>query len=184
MSTLSRRTALAVLSCAPFTARSFAKTASSAARCSDGWFVTGYYSAAESEFAGRLVQIDLEGRRFAFPADFLRKVKTDGWGQTRHSWFLGWNNGWRRGAAPLNIRGLPLGLGSVAVDRRLIPFGTELRIADLPAPWDTRILVADDGGDNIRGKWLDVYCGCGPDKRAEALRLTGHNHRVCFVTTA
>jgi 3D (Asp-Asp-Asp) domain-containing protein len=146
--------------------------------------VTGYYTAAESEFAGRLVEIDLEGRRFAFPSDFLRKVKTDGWGETRHRWFLGWNGGWRRGAAPLNIRGRPLGLGSVAVDRRLVPLGTTLQIPDLPPPWDTRILVADDSGGDIRGKWLDIYCGCGPDKRPETLRLTGHNHRVCFAAVA
>ena len=183
MGTVSRRTALAVLSCVPFTARALARPPLPT-RCSDGWFVTGYYTATEGEFAGRLVEIDLEGSRIPFPSDFLRKVKTDGWGQTRHNWYLGWNRGWRRAVAPLNIRGKPLGVGSVAVDRRLIPLGTELQIPDLPAPWGTRILVADDSGGDVRGKWLDVYCGSGPDKRPETLRLTGHNYHVCVISAA
>lgn len=184
MRTLTRRAALAALGCAPFTTLAFAKPAASAKPCTKGWFVTGYYTAAETEFAGRLVQIQLEGRRHAFPSDFLRRVRTDGWAQTREHWFLGWNNGWRRGAAPLNIRGLPLGIGSVAVDQRLVPLGTALQIPDLPPPWNTRILIADDSGGGIRGRRIDIYCGCGADKRIEALRLTGHNHRVCFATVA
>ena len=184
MHTLTRRTALAAFGCAPFTTRVFAKPATSAKPCTEGWFVTGYYTAAETEFAGRSVEIQLEGQRYAFASEFLHKVKTDGWGQTRERWFLGWNNGWRRGTAPLSIRGRPLAIGSAAVDQRLVPLGTALQIPDLPPPWNSRIFTADDSGGGIRGKRIDIYCGCGPEKRAETLRLTGHNHRVCFATVA
>jgi 3D (Asp-Asp-Asp) domain-containing protein len=68
----------------------------------------------------------------------------------------------------------------VAVDRKLVPLGTRLRIPDLPPPWNEREFVASDIGGGIAGKRLDIYCGCGGDKRPEALDLTRHDLTVCL----
>jgi len=148
--------------------------------CSAGWSVTGYYTATEAQFAGKTVTIEIDSVRYQFPADFLHYVKTDGWAMTRENWFLGWNLAWRRGDAPLNSRGKPLQIGGVAVDTKLIPLDTLMRIPDLPSPWGDKVFIADDTGGGIVGKRLDVYCGCGPEKRAEALRLTSSNLTACF----
>jgi 3D (Asp-Asp-Asp) domain-containing protein len=181
MTDLTRRQAMAALGCLSFAAPALAQTTLPLGmRCSGGWFVTGYYTTSEAEYAGTPVEIVIDGRRHTFPAGFLRKVRTDGWGLTRHGWFLGWNKTWRRGDAPLTARGRPLALGSVAVDQKLVPLGTNIRIPDLPPPWNERLFLADDIGGGIVSKRLDVYCGCGADKRPETLRLTSHGHVVCL----
>lgn len=181
MSNLTRRAALASVACAPFASAAFAQVLPPRGmRCSRGWFVTGYYTASELEYAGVPAAIEIDGTRYSFPSDFLHKVKTDGWGETRHRWFLGWNNGWRKGDAPLTAKGEALSIGCVAVDRKLVPLGTHLRILDLPPPWNARDFIAADIGGGIAGKRLDVYCGCGSDKRPEALRLTAHDLTVCL----
>lgn len=181
MSSLTRRAALAGLSGVSFACAAAAQIPTARGmRCSGGWSVTGYYTTSEEEYAGATAAIEIEGTRYLFPSAFLHKVRTDGWGQTRHRWFLGWNNGWRRGDAPLTAAGKPLSLGCVAVDRKLVPLGTRLRIPDLPPPWNEREFVASDIGGGIAGKRLDIYCGCGGDKRPEALDLTRHDLTVCL----
>ena len=149
-------------------------------RCSSGWSVTGYYTATEEEFSGQPTAIEIDGVHYRFPADFLRWVKTDGWAMTRDGWFLGWNKSWRRGNAPLNSRGKPLQVGGIAVDSRLVPLGTLMRIPDLPSPWGDKVFIADDTGGGVVGKRLDIYCGSGPEQRVEALRLTSSNMNACF----
>jgi 3D (Asp-Asp-Asp) domain-containing protein len=149
--------------------------------CSDGWFVTGYYTPGEDEFHGSAIDIDVEGYGSDhFPGDFLKHVRIEGWGLTRHGWYLGWDRRWVKGNSPLNAQGKPLQTGSLAVDRRVIPLGTSMRIPNLAPPWDTQLFVADDAGGGIEGKHVDVYCGPGSPAHSETLRITANNRRVCF----
>jgi 3D (Asp-Asp-Asp) domain-containing protein len=149
--------------------------------CSDGWLVTGYYTPGESEFHGPAVNIDIQGHGpDQFPADFLKHVKIEGWGLTRHGWSLGWDHRWIKGDAPLNAQGRPLKIGSLAVDRHVIPLSSHVRIPTLASPWNTQLFMADDTGGGIIGKHVDVYCGAGPEAHAETLRITADNQRVCL----
>jgi 3D (Asp-Asp-Asp) domain-containing protein len=153
--------------------------------CSDGWYVTGYYTCAEAQFHGSPIQIIVTGvGPDQFPSDFLSAVRIEGWGQTRNGWFLGWSGGkWVRGNAPLNAVGKPLQTGtpnSLAVDRSVIPIGTRVMIPSLPAPWNTTVFVADDTGGAIIGKHVDVYCGVGAQAETETSRVTSHAGRVCL----
>src|SRR6266849_3295188 len=82
-----------------------AATAAADMSCSDGWYVTGYYTPGEDQFSGTLVRITVKGQGDdQFPSDFLSSVRMEGWGLTRHGWFLGWQtgSGWISGAAALN----------------------------------------------------------------------------------
>jgi len=149
--------------------------------CFDGWFVTGYYTPSESEFHGPNVDIDVQGYGSdQFPADFLKRVRIEGWGLTRHGWYLGWDRRWIKGDAPLNARGQPLKIGSLAVDRQVIPLGSHVRIPTLVSPWNAQLFVADDTGGAINGKHVDVYCGVGIKAHAETLQITADNQRVCI----
>jgi hypothetical protein len=149
--------------------------------CSEGWFVTGYYTPSEGEFHGPTVEIDIPGHGAGqFPSDFLRHVRIEGWGLTGQGWYLGWERQWVRGDAPLNARGQALQIGSLAVYRLVIPLGSRVRIPTLPSPWDIQLFIADDTGGGIVGRHLDVYCGSGPEARAETLRITSDNQRACI----
>ncbi len=184
MSILSRRAFVTTFVVAPLLSSAFAHRVNATERCSGGWKVSGYYTASELEFSGSASDIEVDGHGYLFPEDFLRRVRTDGWGLTHHGWFLGWNKGWRRSDAPLNARGEPLAVGGAAVDPDLIPLGTRFRIPDLPTPWSGRTYAANDIGGGINGKRVDIYCGSGPDKRQVALQLTGSRHTVCIEKTA
>lgn len=149
--------------------------------CSSGWLVTGYYTPGEEEFHGSPVDINVESHgSVAFPGDFLRHVKIEGWGRTREGWFLGWDRRWLKSESALNARGRPLGVGSLAVDRRVIPMGTLVRIPGLPAPWGDQVFRADDTGGRILNKHVDVYCGDGPSAREQTYRITRDDHVVCL----
>src|SRR5262249_7987476 len=126
--------------------------------CSDGWFVTGYYTPSESEFHGPNGNVDIQDHGSDhFPAHFPNHVKIEGWGLTSHGWYVGWDRCWIQGDAPLNARWQPLQIGSVAVDRHVIPLGSQLQIPTLVPPWNAQLFVADDTGGAITGKHVDVY---------------------------
>ena len=152
--------------------------------CSDGWYVTGYYTCTEEEFTGQPTSVNVSGAgQDSFPSDFLSAVRMEGWGRTRHGWFLGWTGRWIKGPAPLNALGQPLQSGvrnSLAVDRSVIPLGTIVRVPSLPGEWSATTFVADDTGGGIVGKHVDVYCGVGPEAKAQTFRLTSHDGRVCL----
>jgi 3D (Asp-Asp-Asp) domain-containing protein len=150
--------------------------------CSGGWMVTGYYTPGEEEFNGPTTTITIPGAgQETFPTEFLRHVRIEGWGRTRHGWYLGFDRGdWVRGDAALNARGRSLRIGSLAVDRSVIPLGTHVRIPTLAAPWNQQEFLADDVGGGIHGAHVDVYCGAGPAARAETFRITADNMRVCI----
>jgi hypothetical protein len=149
--------------------------------CSNGWFVTGYYTPGEVEFSGPPVQIDVANVGPAyFPADFLRNVRIEGWGLTKGNWFLGWDGRWIKAPAALDARGKPLQIGSLAVDTRVIPLGTSVTIPSLLAPWNQRTFTASDTGGGIIGNHVDVYCGAGPAAKRETFRITGDGNRLCL----
>jgi N-acetylmuramoyl-L-alanine amidase len=149
--------------------------------CSEGWYVTGFYTPGEEQFNGAATRIEVRGHGPEdFPADFLGQVMMEGWGLTRHGWYLGWERAWLKGDAALNARGGPLKKGSLAVDRSMIPMGTRVRIPSLKTPWDAQDFVADDTGNAIVGKHVDVYCGAGAEAEKETYRITSHNQRVCL----
>jgi 3D (Asp-Asp-Asp) domain-containing protein len=149
--------------------------------CSDGWFVTGYYTPEEDEFSGNPISVDVKGEgAFDFKADFVKHVRVEGWGKTRFGWFLGFDHVWIKSGRPLNARGKSLGIGSLAVDRSIVPLGTSVRIPTLDSPWNSQAFVADDTGGMIVGKHVDVYCGDGKKARAETERITANGQRICL----
>lgn len=64
--------------------------------------------------------------------------------------------------------------GTVATDPRVIPTGTELYIPELKL-----YAVAEDIGEDIKGKRIDVYTGIGEKALREALYIG--NHRIVTV---
>jgi 3D (Asp-Asp-Asp) domain-containing protein len=150
--------------------------------CSNSWYITGYYTPFEEQFSGPSETIEvLEKGTNTFPSDFLRFARLEGWAKTRFGWYLGYYSGkYHSSPDPLNAVGEPLHEGkSLAVDTRVIKYGTPVRIPGLPTPWNDKLFIADDGGRMINRKHVDVYCGLGPDKKAETERITGGNRRLC-----
>jgi 3D (Asp-Asp-Asp) domain-containing protein len=149
--------------------------------CSDGWRVTGYYTPIETDFNGAPQQISVAGEGSnSFPTDFLAAVRMEGWGQTRFGWFLGYDSStYSSATAPQSARGKPLAVGSLAVDKNEIPFGSSVRITSLPPPWNGQLFVADDVGSMINQKHVDVYCGVGSAARAQTMQITSNSARLC-----
>jgi 3D (Asp-Asp-Asp) domain-containing protein len=149
--------------------------------CSDGWYVTGYYTPVETDYHGAPQQINVSGRGSDnFPGDFLSNVRMEGWGKTRYGWFIGYDaNQYSSANAPQSARGHPLAIGSLAVDRNEISFGSSVRITSLPPPWNNQLFVADDVGSMINQKHVDVYCGMGANARAQTFQITANSVRLC-----
>ena len=150
--------------------------------CSDGWYITGYYTPIEADFGGSTVEIDISGGHGSerFPVTFLETVRMEGWGRTRHGWCLGRYSGrWHRSEFPLDALGHALDTDTVAVDPDLIPFGSQVEIPTLPPPLNSRTFVARDVGSAINAEHIDIYCGEGDSARQQTYAVTGHNHRVC-----
>jgi 3D (Asp-Asp-Asp) domain-containing protein len=149
--------------------------------CSSGWRVTGYYTPGEDQFSGEPTQIDVPGTGpDSYPSGFLRAVTIEGWGLTRHGWFLGWSGGaWTRSADALDARGHALRTGGLAVDPTVIRLGSTVTIPDAVPPWDHQVSTACDTGSDIRGKHVDIHCGAGKAAKAETFRVTADNRTVC-----
>ncbi len=149
--------------------------------CSNGWHVTGYYTPVEADFSGAPQQIQIQNvGTDNFPGDFLSAVRMEGWGQTRHGWYLGYySSRYHKSDNPLNRRGQPLRIGSLAVDEDEIAIGSQVRIINLPAPWNNQLFIADDVGGAIQDKHVDVYCGLGRTAQQETYRVTGGGRRLC-----
>jgi 3D (Asp-Asp-Asp) domain-containing protein len=152
-------------------------------RCSEGWYVTGYYVPREDELPGDAQQIEVERvGNFGFSQEFLNEVRTEGWGITRFGWSLGYySGGWHRSdAGPLDAAGNLLTDGAIAIDRSLIPHGAQVQISTLPSPWASKIFRATDVGVGITGQHIDVFTGTGSVAQEETFRITSNNNRVCF----
>lgn len=155
--------------------------------CSDGWYITGYYVPREEELPDTDEQIDVEGvGTMTFSQKFLAETRTEGWGITRFGWALGYyNGGWHRSdSGPLDAAGNPLRDGAIAIDRAVIPSGSQVQISTLPSPWSSKTFRATDIGVGIIGQHIDVFTGTGSTAEQETFRITSNNNRVCVTTTA
>ena len=118
-----------------------------------------------------------------FKADFLDKVKTEGWGKTRFGEYVGWyDNSFYSSNTALDAHGNRLLIPSVAVDTILIESNTKLFIPMLPTPWNKLVFIASDIGPSITGKHIDVYTGEGTQAELETFRITGTDNKVCTET--
>jgi len=156
-------------------------------RCSDGWYITGYYVPREDELPGNEEQIEVQRvGNLGFSREFLNEVRTEGWGITRFGWSLGYySNGWHRSdAGPLDAAGNLLTEGAVAIDRSLIPHGAQVQISTLPSPWASKTFRATDVGVGIVGQHIDVFTGTGSAAQQETFRITSNDNRVCFKSNA
>jgi phage replication-related protein YjqB (UPF0714/DUF867 family)/3D (Asp-Asp-Asp) domain-containing protein len=155
--------------------------------CSDGWYITGYYVPREDEMPGTAQQIFVEGvGNLSFSQNFLSETQTEGWGITRFGWALGYySSTWHRSdAGPLDASGNVLTVGTIAVDRSIIPAGAQVQIPTLPSPWGSMTFQATDTGGGIVGQHIDVFTGTGTAARDETFRITSTNNRVCFAGTS
>src|ERR1051325_6343819 len=153
-------------------------------KCSDGWYITGYYAPREDELPDVAEQIDVERvGSLSFSAKFLNEIRTEGWGITRFGWALGYYSGaWHRSdSGPLDAAGNVLADGMIAIDRSLIPPGARVQISTLPTPWASKTFHATDIGNGIVGQHIDVFTGTGLAAEQETFRITSNNNRVCFT---
>ena len=155
--------------------------------CSDGWYITGYYVPREDELPGTAEQIFVEGQgNLSFSQNFLSETSTEGWGITRFGWALGYySNAWHRSdAGPTDANDNLLTVGTIAVDRSVIPNGAQVQIPTLLSPWGSTTFHATDTGGGIVGQHIDVFTGTGSAARDEAFRITSTNNQVCLGSTA
>ncbi|HEV7406437.1 MAG TPA: N-acetylmuramoyl-L-alanine amidase [Chthoniobacteraceae bacterium] len=151
--------------------------------CSDGWYVTGYFTPVETDFSGseRTIQVQGHGAE-TFKASFLSKVRIEGWGRTRFGWCVGYYGGqWHRSPEPLDAGGRPLEDGTLARDPDLIPSDTQITLPSLPAPWNAKVFRPSDTGGAIIGQHVDVYCGEGYAAEQMTFQITGHGNRLCYI---
>ena len=154
-------------------------------RCSDGWYITGYFVPREDELPGDDEQIEVQRvGTLTFSSEFLNHTRTEGWGITRFGWALGYyGGGWHRSdSGPLDASGKPLSEGVIAIDRSLIPSGSQVQISTLPSPWGSETFRASDVGVGIDGQHIDVFTGTGSAAEQETFRITSENNRVCVTS--
>ncbi|MGN6622943.1 MAG: polysaccharide deacetylase family protein [Candidatus Nitrosocosmicus sp.] len=163
---------------------SFSKVANSQIDpCTTGFTVTGYYTPIESDYSGhKKTKISIIGLgKREFNADFLNDVKIEGWGKTNQGWYIGYDNGiWSNSTSALNSNGQPLSKGSAAVDHNVIPNEKQFTISTILSPYNSEIFFANDIGNAITGKHVDVYTGEGRTAGIETLKITGKNNTVCY----
>jgi 3D (Asp-Asp-Asp) domain-containing protein len=149
--------------------------------CSDGWYITGYYVPREDELPGTAEQIFVEGvGNLSFSQNFLSEARTEGWGITRFGWALGYySSAWHRSDSPLDASGNSLTVGTIAVDRSVIPAGSQVQIPTMPSPRASMTFRATDTGGGIVGQHIDVFTGTGTSARDDTFRITSNNNRVC-----
>jgi 3D (Asp-Asp-Asp) domain-containing protein len=155
--------------------------------CSEGWYITGYFVPREDELRGTTEGIYVErAGNFDFSQTFLNETRTEGWGITRFGWSLGYySGGWHRSdAGPLDASGKILSDGVIAIDRSLIPPGSQVQITTLPSPWSSKTFRASDIGVGITGQHIDVFTGTGKVAEEETFRITSNNNRVCYTINA
>ena len=153
--------------------------------CSDGWYVTGYFTPDEADYSGEKIEVTVtnpegETSTRAFYEAFIDVVQTEGFGKTLSGDYLGEQDGeWHSENGDLDRFGQPLKKGvTVAVDPNVVPFGTELTIPSLPTPWSDYDYKATDEG--VDGRHIDVFTGEGSAAEQETFRITARNQTACM----
>jgi 3D (Asp-Asp-Asp) domain-containing protein len=150
-------------------------------QCSDGWYVTGYFTPHESDYPGLRTSIRVEGKSYSFNAAFLRAVEIEGWGKTLAGDYIGHYDGaWHFSHAAMDAHGKALKNGAIAIDPMVIGFYKKVTIPTLPLGWGSKVFTTSDIGPGVRGKHIDVYTGEGKAAQAMTFKLTGRRQTVCI----
>lgn len=149
--------------------------------CSPHWYITGYFTPVESDYAGKFITVNVDGATYQFREDFVTEIKTEGWGKALSGRYLGWyDESFHLSDFPLDATGNNLEPYMIAVDPSIIPQNSRLMIPTLVHTWDEVVFLASDVGTSIVGKHIDVYTGEGKDAHKETYRITGHENIVCL----
>lgn len=150
--------------------------------CTDGWYITGYYTPKESDFNSTKISIEIDGETYEFDEKFVKAVKVEGWGKTVDENYLGWyDSKFHLADFPKDMNGNLLNINMVASDPSVLEKDVKIRIPSLPPPWDSKTLIVTDVGPAIVGKHIDVYTGEGKDAEMETKRITSQNNIVCII---
>lgn len=150
-------------------------------QCSDGWYITGYFTPHESDYSGPEESVMVQGAPYAFNAAFLKEIKTEGWGKTRLGNYIGhYDDSWHFSDAAMDANGKALKEDAIAIDPDVIGFNKKVTIPTLPLGWGEKIFVTSDIGWGVRGKHIDVYTGEGTAAQEVTFTITGQNQRVCI----
>ena len=150
--------------------------------CSDNWRVTGYYTPIETDYKSPdfyAISVNKAGR-ISFNRAFVKDVMLEGWGKTRFGWYLGYySNQWHRSDNPLNSKGSPLMIGTIATDAALVEPDSVVNIPEVEKILKVPQFVAQDVGQAIKNKKIDVYTGEGQQAKELSSQITG-NHSICI----
>ena len=150
--------------------------------CSSNWKTTGFYTPVFNDFSkglNKTIKIK-DYKSINFNSGFLKAVKMEGWGKTRFGWYLGYYaNQWHKEKSPLNALGLPLKVGAIAVDNKIISKSSTIKIPSMKTIFGLEEFKAVDVGSAIKNKHIDIYTGEGDDARKLSYKVSGQ-HQVCF----
>lgn len=150
--------------------------------CDDGWYVTGYFIPVESDYSSHIFEIKIDDQSIEYDYDFVNSVKREGWGRTNNGDYLGWySNEFHLNKIPLDNFGNALKVGTIAIDPSSYELGSKIFISSLVEPWDEIIFTANDVGESIKNKHIDVFTGEGSEAEEETYRITGFNNVACFI---
>jgi len=149
--------------------------------CEENWQITGYFVPVEKDYPVKsLKKITIKDAiTKTFDSTFLTAVKIEGWGKTNEGWYLGhYSSQWHKSIHPLDAKGNPLILSTIAADTSRIPFGREIYIPTLDASIEQPFKV-NDVGQAIKGKHIDIYTGEGKKAQLLTYKVTT-KHQVCW----
>ena len=135
--------------------------------CSDGWRITGYFTPLETDYNSTPTrEIEISGvGTMKFNSEFLDVVFNEnegfgeGWGKTRFGWYLGnYAGAWHKSDAPLDAHNTALNPNSVAVDNKIIPNNSAVRIPGLPEDFAAKTFIANDVGVTVHGRSTGRPC--------------------------
>ena len=150
--------------------------------CSDGWYITGYYTPLESDFSGELTEIQVDGNIIMTKNNFADTVKIEGWGKLESGSYLGWyDSTFHISDIPLDMHGKELLPLMIAADPLVLEQGSKIKIPTLIEPWNQEVLTVRDIGPSIKGKHVDIYTGEGDEARIETERITSENNILCMM---
>jgi 3D (Asp-Asp-Asp) domain-containing protein len=149
--------------------------------CQNNWQLTGYFVPIEKDYSShspRKITM-MDGKIISFDNTFLAAVKLEGWGKTTDGWYLGfYSNQWHKSQHPLNAKGKPLTLSSIAADITQLPFGRMIYIPTLNSTIKQPFKV-NDVGQAIKGKRIDIFTGEGKKAQLLTYQIT-NKHKICW----
>jgi 3D (Asp-Asp-Asp) domain-containing protein len=156
--------------------------ASISSQCSPNWKVTGYYTPVETDYQGTKQTIDVaDSGSQNFDSKFIKDVRMEGWGKTRHGWYLGYyGQRWHKSEHPKDAYGRDLTVGVAAADPKRLSTGKQFYIKSEKQFFKEQYFVVRDVGQKIKNKHIDIYTGEGTQAKYETWNVTGHN-TICML---